>query len=176
MPRFDWLRIDCRDMADPVVVTLDVGSSSVRTLLFDGSARQLPGLGVQLPYRIATTQDGGVEVDGEELAALAIEALSNLHGHMQSGGLRPAAVCCSAFWHSFLGVGRDGRPTTPIIHLFDTRSADQVEELKKRLDPTAAHARTGCVLHTSYWPAKLMWLAEERKEAIRRHRSLAFLR
>ena len=40
-----------------------------------------------------------------------------------------------------------------------------MEELKKRLDPTAAHARTGCVLHTSYWPAKLLWLAAERKEA-----------
>ena len=123
MPRFDWLRIDCRDMANPLVVTLDVGSSSVRTLLFDGSARQLPGLGVQLPYRITTTADGGVEVDGEELLGLAIEALSNLHDHMQGAGLRPAAVCCSAFWHSFLGIGADGRPTTPIIHLFDTRSA-----------------------------------------------------
>ena len=152
-------------MPDPLIVTLDVGSSSVRTLLFDSSARQLPGLGVQLPYRIATTQDGGVEVDGEELARLAIEALSNLHDHMQTAGLRPAAVCCSAFWHSFLGVGSDGRPTTPIIHLFDTRSAGQVEQLKKQLDPTATHARTGCVLHTSYWPAKLLWLAATRQEA-----------
>jgi gluconokinase len=152
-------------MSDPLVVTLDIGSSSVRTLLFDGSGHQLPGLGVQLPYRIATTQDGGVEVDGDELAALAIEALSNLHDHMKSGGLRPSAVCCSAFWHSFLGVGNDSRPTTPIIHLFDTRSAAQVEELKKRLDPASTHARTGCVLHTSYWPAKLLWLASERNEA-----------
>ncbi len=30
------------------------------------------------------------------------------------------------------------------------------------LDDAAIHARTGCHLHSSYWPAKLRWLARER--------------
>src|SRR5262249_22300339 len=30
--------------------------------------------------------------------------------------------------------------------------------LRERLDPRAVHARTGCMLHWSYWPAKLNWI------------------
>ena len=48
---------------DPFVVSIDVGSSSVRALLFDSGAHQMEGYGAQVPYRIRTTPDGGAEVD-----------------------------------------------------------------------------------------------------------------
>jgi gluconokinase len=57
-------------------------------------------------------------------------------------------------------VDQDRKPTTPIIHLFDTRSAPQVDQLRKKFDAAQVRARTGCVLHTSYWPAKLLWLKQ----------------
>ncbi len=55
-----------------------------------------------------------------------------------------------------------GKPTTPILHLFDTRPAPQSETLAKTLDSQAVHQRTGCRFHPSYWPAKLLWLQENR--------------
>src|SRR5439155_221396 len=36
------------------------------------------------------------------------------------------------------------------------------------LDVGAVHARTGCHLHASYWPAKLRWLNRERPAEVRR--------
>jgi gluconokinase len=39
--------------------------------------------------------------------------------------------------------------------------------LLRRLDNAAVHARTGCQIHTSYWPAKLAWLAQEEPEVFR---------
>jgi len=45
----------------------------------------------------------------------------------------------------------------------------------RRLDNVAVHGRTGCQIHTSYWPAKLAWLAEERPEVFRSaHRFVSF--
>ena len=35
---------------------------------------------------------------------------------------------------------------------------------RKAADKDALHARTGCQIHTSYWPAKLRWLAGARPE------------
>lgn len=154
----------------PFIVSLDAGTSSVRTLLFDGESHQVDGLGRQLAYRVTTTQDGGVEVDGDELADLSIACLDRLHEQLEAADVTPAAVAFSGFWHSFLGAGADGRATTPIIHLFDTRSAPFVEELKKRIDPVEAHQLCGCVLHTSYWPAKMLWLHERHPEACRNTR------
>jgi len=142
--------------SDLFIVSIDVGSSSVRTLLFDSSAHQMEGFGAQLAYRIQTTPDGGAEVDPEALADLTIDCLDELHRQVQEAGFRVAAVAGSAFWHSFCGVDATGKPTLPILHLLDTRSGDQVARVPD------AHARTGCVPHSSYWPAKLLWLAENR--------------
>ena len=147
--------------SEPFIVSLDVGSSSVRALLFDVEARQMEGFGAQLTYRIHTTPDGGAEVDPEELAQLAIDCLDELHRQVANAGYRIAAVAGSAFWHSFLGVGENGAPTLPILHLLDTRCVEQVERVPN------THARTGCLPHSSYWPARLLWLAENRAGEMR---------
>jgi gluconokinase len=112
--------------------------------------------------------DGGVEIDPPTLFDLTVDCLDGLHQQLASLGIGPSGVGASAFWHSFLGIDQEGEPTTNIIHLFDTRSGAQVEELKRRVDPIAIHARTGAVIHTSYWPAKLMWLAQNRPDACAR--------
>ncbi|HLX45093.1 MAG TPA: gluconokinase [Bryobacteraceae bacterium] len=138
------------------IVSLDIGSSSVRALLFDASARQVEGFGARLPSRLETTPDGGVEIDPEALADLVVDCLDELHRQVQADGLKIAAVAASAFWHSFLGTDAAGKPTLPILHLLDTRSASEVARVPN------AHARTGCVPHSSYWPAKLLWLAKFR--------------
>src|SRR5882724_11749943 len=141
---------------DPFIVSLDVGSSSVRALLFDATGRQVEGYRAQLPYRTATTADGGVELDPEHLAELTIDCVDELHRLVHAAGMKIAAVSGSAFWHSLLGVGADGRATLPIMHLLDTRSRSEVGRVPD------AHARTGCVPHSSYWPAKLLWLQKNR--------------
>lgn len=99
---------------------------------------------------------------------LTANCLDELHGQMAQEGLRASAVAMSTFWHSFLGVDREGKPSTPIIHLFDTRSAPQVDQLRKQFDAAQIRQRTGCVLHTSYWPAKLLWLKQTNPMAFSR--------
>jgi len=154
---------------DPFIVSIDVGSSSVRALLFDAGARQMEGYGAQLAYRIHTTPDGGAEVDPDALAEMTIDCLDELHRQVHEAGFRVAAVAGSAFWHSFCGVDAACKPTLPILHLLDTRSRDQVARVPN------AHARTGCVPHSSYWPAKLLWLAANRPREFRAtHQFLSF--
>jgi gluconokinase len=150
---------------DAAVVTLDISSSGVRTLLFDGQGRPRDGFGEQSEYQFSSTPDGGYEIDAVTLLDRCLRALSGIHQQVQEAGLRPAGVGISALWHTLLGVDRDGEPTTPVFHLFDTRSARQVSELRRRLNPQRVHERTGCALHTSYWPSKLLWLAQTRRDA-----------
>ncbi len=147
-------------MPPPLILTIDVGSSSVRTLLFDEHAQQVPDFGDQIPYRINTTPDGGVEIDAGELAQRTAESISGIARQLHEKNLKPAAIAFDTFWHNVLGVDAAGRPTTPIIHLFDTRSAAAAKQLASQIDGRALHSRTGCVLHPSYLPAKLLWLSQ----------------
>ncbi|HTG61285.1 MAG TPA: FGGY family carbohydrate kinase, partial [Terriglobia bacterium] len=128
--------------SEPLVLTLDVGTSSVRTLLFDAQGCEVQGFGVQLPYQVVTTADGGVEADADELCELVVRSFCGIHTQMKTSGRRPAAVASCTFWHNVLGVGEDGCPTTPVIHLFDTRSAGAAKRLAERIDDRRQHART----------------------------------
>src|SRR5260221_7351277 len=95
------------------ILTLYVVTSSVRTLIFDEAGRQVPGLGSQLPYQVTTTADGGVEMDADELAALAIRSLTETHGQIGESGRRVHPFRRAPLWPKRLGVGWGGRPTPP---------------------------------------------------------------
>ena len=144
------------------MVGLDIGTSSVRALLFDAKFAAYPGIGVQKKYEFTTRPDGSVEIDPTVLTQLTCECLDALHSQMLDRGFKAVGVAISTFWHCFLGVDQDEKPTTPIVHLFDTRSGQQMERLTNTFDPAWLHAITGCMPHTSYWPAKLLWLKELR--------------
>jgi len=150
---------------DNNIVGIDVGTSSVRALLFNDQFSQVEGIGLQKKYDLTTKVDGSVEVRPDLLLQLTCDCLDALHAQMAQRGLSAAGVAMSTFWHCFLGIGRDGRSTTPIVHLFDTRSVEQMDELVQIFDPAWIHAITGCMPHTSYWPAKLLWLKENHADA-----------
>jgi gluconokinase len=150
----------------PLVVALDVGSSSVRALAFDARGRARPGER-QVEYEAATTPDGGVEIDADRLVGLTGDALDGLLASLGPQARQVAAVAASTFWHTVMALGRDDRPLTPVYSWADTRSAGAAEALRSRIDEKGYHARTGCPIHTSYLPARIRWLVE-REPALRR--------
>ena len=147
------------------ILAVDVGTSSVRAALHDGAGDPVPGTETKLDYEIYYTADGGAVKDGEELLELVVRAidktLSQAGGDI--GGLR--GVAFSTFWHAVLGLGQDHKPTTPVLTWADRRAAGAARELRENMDEQAVHSRTGCVLHSSYLPAKLLWLSRDNPEA-----------
>ena len=77
---------------------------------------------------------------------------------------RIVGVAVSTFWHNVVGVDSHSEAITPIYSWADTRSAAAAETLRQKLNESEVHARTGCVLHPSYLPAKLLWLQQTQPE------------
>ena len=157
----------------PLIATLDVGTSSVRSLLFGADGVEVDGFGDQITYQVHTTADGGFEMDADELIGHTGDALDKLCGQLRAAKWKPAAVAIDTFWHSVMGIDAGGKPITPILHLFDTRSADAARQLAEKIDNAAQHARTGCVLHPSYYPAKLLWLSQTQPDVFARVKTWA---
>jgi gluconokinase len=63
-----------------------------------------------------------------------------------------------------MAVDSNDRALSPVYSWADNRAAPWGGPLHATLDETSAHARTGCVFHTSYWPVKLLWLHHTRPE------------
>lgn len=134
------------------VLAIDVGTSSARAQIFDAGAAERDPVRRSYPG----------EHDPARVVALVREAIDEA-----VGGEKYDAVGASCFGHSLLAVDDRGRPLTEILGWRDTRSAGSAEWLARRVDADAVHARTGCHVHTSYWPAKLAWLAQERPDVFR---------
>ena len=141
------------------VLALDVGSSSVRARLFDERARELAG-GARRTYEPRRGRGGSAELDADELVAASRAVLEEAAFEAFD------ALAISCFWHSLLVLDKRGRPLTAVLLWEDRRAARQAEELAERLDRDRVHARTGCYLHPSYWPAKLAWLQAERPDVL----------
>lgn len=152
----------------PFVLALDIGTSSVRAGMFDRLGRSVPGVEASLAHGPEMTPDGGVEMGPEALVDVTCAVLSSALAQAGPRAGQIAGVGIDTYWHSILGVDEAEKPTTPVILWADTRSVREVEELRGKLDESAAHARTGCLFHTSYVPPKLMWLYRERQEAFDR--------
>ena len=147
-------------MSGPLTLSLDIGTSSTRALLWDLEGREAPGARSQIAYQMRTTPDGGVEMDADELLQHVYACLDGLFTGQAAQGIEIRAAGMSTFWHSLLGIDAAGKPVTPVYSWADTRSAGAAERLRAHLDAEALHQRTGCVIHPSYYPAKLRWLRE----------------
>ncbi len=150
--------VSLADARAPLIVALDAGTSSVRALAFDSLGRAIVECEDQLPYALETTADGGATFPAESLFELTVGAIDGVVARLQDRVQDVAAVGSTSFWHSLMGVDATGTPTTPIYYWADTRSAADASILRRQLDANAVWQRTGCRLHSSYWPAKLCWL------------------
>ena len=145
-----------------LVLAFDVGTSSLRTALYDRRAHRFAASTAQVSYRLATNEPGMAELPPGALLRAARTCLSRTlswhRGHPKIAGTAITAVGMSCFWHSLLGVNAQGEPLTPIYTWADARCQGSAARLRRELDLRSVHRRTGAMIHTSYWPAKLDWL------------------
>ncbi len=139
------------------ILSLDIGTSSLRVLVFDEQGQMLPNIGVQVNYEPKTTQDGGAFLDADWLLQQTLRAINAVVEQLGSRVNRIAAVSLCTLWHSVLGVDKDGNPITPFLLWADSRCLNEANELKRKMDERTYQARTGCFLHTNFLPAKLLW-------------------
>lgn len=145
-----------------LVLALDLGTSSTRSALFDASSNRLLETTAQQSYPLLTTPDGGAELEPADLLAAATQCLEQtLQVYRKDPKLRGrpiAGIGVSCFWHSLIGLDAAGKPLTRVITWAESRCKDDAAALRDELSEKAIHGRTGCMLRTSFWPAKLRWL------------------
>jgi gluconokinase len=144
--------------AAPLILALDVGTSSTKAALFTTRAERLLATTAHEAYALRVAPDGTAELDAGELERAVVRAIRGvLSARRKLKGNPPiVAVGMSCFWHSLLG--EHGTKPSPIYTWGDGRCQPDAARLRERLSEKAYHARTGCLLRAPYWPAKLRWL------------------
>ncbi len=152
----------------PLILALDIGTSSCRTALFDFDARRIAGTTAQQTYPLITSVAGAAEIEPVLLLRAVRECLAETMA--KARGRRIAGIGASCFWHSLVGTDAKGRPITRVITWADARCRPDAAELREKFSERQIHARTGCMLRASFWPAKLMWLRRTQRRTFARVR------
>ena len=145
----------------PLVLALDIGSSSVRAALHDRFGRALQGCAVQVPYAWDVAPGGVVRLSHRTLLDLVGLALDEIATFVGSLAREVVAAGISCFYHSILGLDSAGQPLTSVLSWADTTSAADASALRDQVDPEGIHAITGAPVHASYWPARILRLRQE---------------
>jgi gluconokinase len=149
-------------MKTPLILALDIGTTSTRALLFDAAGQPVPDCLAQIPNQLETTQDGGATFQPDQLFDHVVTVIDQV---LQRAGARAkqiGAVVSATFVGNVMGVNAAGEPVTPLFIYADTCNAADAEQLREELGAAglrASHDRVGCLIHTSYLPARFRWLA-----------------
>jgi len=150
--------IKLRKAERPLVMAIDIGTSSTRALVYDAKGRPVKKLVAQVGYMMQTTPDGGVFADPKFIVHSTIQCIDQLMDGLGKHARDVKAVGFDTFWHNMMGMNAQGKPTTPLLNWADTRPRSVMDELRRKIDPKTFHRLTGCVMHPSYLPAKLLWV------------------
>jgi gluconokinase len=134
---------------------LDIGTNGVRIVVADEQ------LNIRYEedrnYCTRSPEEGWAEQDPEEIFTACLELFEELVERFKEAQL--FITFCSVM-HSIMGVDQNGNPLTPLIIWADTRSREKREFLEANYGKEIFYQKTGCPLHSTYWPAKIMWLKE----------------
>jgi gluconokinase len=151
--------VQLEDAQDPLVLVLDIGSTSGRAAIYDATATAVGGLDHALPHAFDARADGTVELDAEKAVDDVAQLITGVTASSKLGQ-RIRGVAMDTFASSLVAVDGAGRALTPCHTYADTRPVRQVEDLREEMDEAVVQQRTGCRFHTSYLPARLRWFQQ----------------
>lgn len=142
----------------PFILSLDIGTSSVRALLFDRHGHPLEGSLARATYPLHTAPDGTVETSVEAIFAALCACLDTLQTTHADALANVAAVGMCTLAATIVGLDERHQPITPLYLYADTRPTSDADTLRHTLDERATFQRTGTPFHPAYLPARVRWL------------------
>ena len=133
------------DAKRPIVLILDVGTSSLRAQIRDGKADAIPDLDIRVPHRVSRSSGGRATLDADEILDGVASAVDQVLEQAGSLAQQVGGVAAATLVSNVLGVDSQGRPLTPVYTYADTQSRADTEELRRQvMDRMFTIARVVC--------------------------------
>jgi len=147
------------------ILTVDIGSSSMRAILYDGRGTVLHTFRENtVPiYRSGGTR---VELDAEKYVEDLLSLLKKSWGFCVAENTIPVAISVTSQRSSVVPVDGDGKPLAPFIMWHDKRTAPICRELQDFEDKV--YAVTGLRISPVFSAVKMTWIRRNTPEVYRK--------
>jgi sugar (pentulose or hexulose) kinase len=144
-------------------LTFDVGTTSVKTILYDRKGKLL--CKATREYRLDSPQVDWYELDPEIYWSSVMDGFLEVLGSsgVKLSEIRSISGCSQG--ETFIMLDEKDRPLRPAIVWYDNRARDEVEELKRRIDAEEFYHTTGLTEMETTWSAfKILWVRKNEPE------------
>ncbi len=150
-------------MGEQYIIGLDIGTTSVKVVLFDLAGHVKAES--ETAYPLYYPQPAWVEQNPAEIEKAAISTIRTVieEASLSTGEL--LAIGLSSAMHSLICCDKAGNPLSNSITWADGRSTKQAEALKASTAGTNIYLRTGTPIHPMSPLPKLIWMKENQFEA-----------
>lgn len=138
------------------ILTIDIGTTSTKVLLFDPALNQLAI--TKNDYPTTMTADGFAEQNPD---AIYEAVLTGIEDVLTDQPHKVKTIVFSSAMHSLMGVDRSGKPLTPLMLWSDNRAVEQIDHLKSQPEAEKFFKKTGTPIHPMSPLAKILWLKDE---------------
>jgi len=150
-------------MKDDAILAVDIGTSSVRVMVFDISGDVLAKS--RLSYGVLMPKQGFEEQDPTMLFQKVMEAIERcLTDVTEENRSRIRGICFSSQMYGIFAVDQSGKVLSNNILWSDSRAAVEEIELKEKLGAECLTKTTGCPVSAMYPLAKLLWMKNHQPE------------
>lgn len=146
------------------ILVVDVGTSSMRGVLYDGDGQILRVL--QRKYRVSYLSDTLAEQDPRDWEDALFAILRDLSAYAQRNGLTIRALALTCQRSSVLPVTRNGTPLRNAVMWLDKRNASICAGLESA--EADIFRVTGARLNTVFSGSKMTWLRQNEPEVYRK--------
>lgn len=138
------------------IITLDVGTSSMRALLYgvDGSCKASFGY----EYHSVFPQASYVEQDPSSWLQAAMSTLTSIATYMNENNIHADAIAVTSQRSSLIPMDAEGSPLCNAIMWQDKRTIKECNVLEKEYGLSALHRKTGLRINPYFVLPKIMWL------------------
>ena len=149
-----------------VYLAIDLGTTGCRSILFDGTLRQLGAAYEE--YGLITPREKWVEQDADLWWELTLRTAK---GAIAAAGIDPAdidGISVSSQGIAVVPVDEELKPLCNALSWLDVRAEEQAARLERDWGKEWMFAHTGKPIDPCYTLPKLLWLMDERPELYRR--------
>ncbi len=154
--------------AAPLLVGLDIGTTSIKALIFDTQGQTMAQASIRTPTHYP--RPGWAHYAPEEIWQTTVQALHTALAQLEQPA-QIVSIGVASFAETGIPLDAHGQAASPeAIAWFDNRTAAQAEWLAQRISPDQLFAITGISLQPIFGLFKLLWLRDHQPEVFARTR------
>lgn len=153
-------------MADPLLLGIDIGTTNIKTILFDPSGATVAQASVRTPTHYP--RPNWAYFDPEETWRAVVQGLRSVTSQVDA--TRIAGMAVASYGETGVPLDAHGQPLYEAIAWFDGRTAAQAAWLEEQIGQEELFAITGSAIQPIFTLCKLRWLREHEPTVLARTR------